>query len=66
LDRQRLCGRQGGQRRSSYREKEERVPSVIVNRQPRNVDVSPDTPLLWVLRDTLGLTGTKFGRGIAQ
>jgi aerobic-type carbon monoxide dehydrogenase small subunit (CoxS/CutS family) len=30
------------------------------------VDVAPDTPLLWVLRDTLGLTGTKFGCGIAQ
>lgn len=42
------------------------MPSVIVNRQPHNVDVSPDTPLLWVLRDSLGLTGTKFGRGIAQ
>jgi isoquinoline 1-oxidoreductase alpha subunit len=30
------------------------------------VDVDPDTPLLWVLRDSLGLTGTKFGCGIAQ
>lgn len=30
------------------------------------VDVDPDTPLLWVLRDTLGLTGTKFGCGVAQ
>jgi isoquinoline 1-oxidoreductase alpha subunit len=30
------------------------------------VDVEPDTPLLWVLRDTLGMTGTKFGCGIAQ
>ncbi len=36
-----------------------------VNGQPRSVDVDPDTPLLWVLRDTLGLTGTKFGCGIA-
>ncbi len=36
-----------------------------VNGQPRSVDVEPDTPLLWVLRDTLGLTGTKFGCGIA-
>src|SRR5207248_10077849 len=34
-----------------------------VNRQPRQVDVAPETPLLWVLRDTLGLTGTKFGCG---
>jgi isoquinoline 1-oxidoreductase alpha subunit len=37
-----------------------------VNGEARSVDVSPDTPLLWVLRDTLGLTGTKFGCGIAQ
>src|SRR5205085_11340589 len=34
-----------------------------VNRQPRQVDVAPETPLLWVLRDSLGLTGTKFGCG---
>ena len=37
-----------------------------INGQTREVDVDPDTPLLWVLRDTLGLTGTKFGCGIAQ
>jgi len=37
-----------------------------VNGQVHAVDVEPDTPLLWVLRDTLGLTGTKFGCGIAQ
>ena len=36
---------------------------LIVNRERRTVDVAPDTPLLWVLRDTLGLTGTKFGCG---
>jgi isoquinoline 1-oxidoreductase alpha subunit len=40
--------------------------SIIVNDKPRNVDVAPDTPLLWVLRDNLGLTGTKFGCGMAQ
>ncbi len=34
-----------------------------LNREPREVNVSPDTPLLWVLRDTLGLTGTKYGCG---
>jgi isoquinoline 1-oxidoreductase alpha subunit len=39
---------------------------LSVNGQPRDVDVDPTTPLLWVLRDTLGLTGTKFGCGIAQ
>jgi hypothetical protein len=36
-----------------------------VNGQPRQVDVAPDTPLLWVLRDTLQLTGTKYGCGQA-
>ena len=36
---------------------------LIVNRERRTVEVAPDTPLLWVLRDTLGLTGTKFGCG---
>ncbi len=39
--------------------------TLNVNGEPRTVDVEPDTPLLWVLRDTLGLTGTKFGCGIA-
>jgi len=37
-----------------------------VNRQDYTVEVSPDTPLLWVLREALGLTGTKFGCGISQ
>jgi aerobic-type carbon monoxide dehydrogenase small subunit (CoxS/CutS family) len=37
-----------------------------VNGRRQSVDVAPDTPLLWVLRDTLGLTGTKFGCGIAE
>ncbi len=37
-----------------------------VNGLRRRVDVEPDTPLLWVLRDELGLTGTKFGCGIGQ
>ena len=36
-----------------------------VNGKERSVDVDPETPLLWVLRDTLGLTGTKFGCGMA-
>ena len=40
--------------------------SFTVNGKRETVDVAPDTPLLWVLRDTLGLTGTKFGCGIAQ
>jgi aerobic-type carbon monoxide dehydrogenase small subunit (CoxS/CutS family) len=37
-----------------------------VNGEEQRVDVEPDTPLLWVLRDELGLTGTKYGCGIAQ
>ena len=37
-----------------------------VNGEGRDVDVSPDMPLLWVLRDVLSLTGTKYGCGIAQ
>src|ERR1700761_6323283 len=37
-----------------------------VNGQPHDVDAPPDMPVLWVLRDMLGLTGTKFGCGIAQ
>jgi isoquinoline 1-oxidoreductase alpha subunit len=37
-----------------------------VNGKPREVDAEPDTPLLWVLREQLGLTGTKYGCGIAQ
>jgi len=37
-----------------------------VNGESHSVDVDPDTPLLWVLRDNLKLTGTKFGCGIAQ
>jgi len=40
--------------------------SVTINGTVHRLDVSPDTPLLWVLRDTLGLTGTKYGCGIAQ
>jgi len=40
--------------------------SLVVNGQRRNVDVEPDTPLLWVIREQLGLTGTKFGCGIAM
>ncbi|HKP84635.1 MAG TPA: (2Fe-2S)-binding protein [Blastocatellia bacterium] len=40
--------------------------SIIVNGKRRTIDVDPDMPLLWVLRDTLGLTGTKYGCGMAQ
>ena len=40
--------------------------SFNLNGAPASVDVDPSTPLLWVLRDHLGLTGTKFGCGAAQ
>ena len=39
--------------------------TIDVNGVSRQVDIEPDTPLLWVLRDVIGLTGTKFGCGIA-
>jgi isoquinoline 1-oxidoreductase alpha subunit len=39
--------------------------SFTLNGQPASVDVAPDTPLLWALRETLNLTGTKFGCGMA-
>jgi isoquinoline 1-oxidoreductase subunit alpha len=39
--------------------------SITVNGKPHSVEVAPDTPLLWVLRDTLRFTGTKFGCGQA-
>jgi isoquinoline 1-oxidoreductase subunit alpha len=40
--------------------------ALSVNGKTYNLDVEDDTPLLWVLRDTMGLTGTKYGCGIAQ
>jgi isoquinoline 1-oxidoreductase alpha subunit len=40
--------------------------SLKINGEVRDADAPPDMPLLWVLRDILGLTGTKFGCGIAQ
>jgi isoquinoline 1-oxidoreductase subunit alpha len=39
---------------------------LTINGQSHEVDVEPDTPLLWVIRDTVGMTGTKYGCGIAQ
>ena len=40
--------------------------TLTVNGQNRTLDIDPDTPLLWAIRETLGLTGTKFGCGIAE
>ena len=40
--------------------------SLSINGQAHTVDVEDDTPLLWVIRDSIGMTGTKYGCGIAQ
>ena len=40
--------------------------NLNINGENRSFDAPPDMPLLWVLRDVLGMTGTKFGCGIAQ
>ena len=42
------------------------MTTLNVNGQRREFDAEPDTPLLWVLREQLGLTGTKYGCGVAQ
>ena len=42
------------------------MTTLTINGTERTLDVDPDTPLLWVLRDELRLTGTKFGCGVAQ
>jgi len=42
------------------------MPSLDINGRIREVDVEPETPLLWVLREQLELTGTKYGCGVAQ
>jgi aerobic-type carbon monoxide dehydrogenase small subunit (CoxS/CutS family) len=52
--------------RSSFRAEVGSVIQLTVNGKAQSVDVAPDTPLLWVLRDTLGLVGTKYGCGMAQ
>jgi len=40
--------------------------NLTINGKSQDVDVEPDTPLLWVIRDSVGMTGTKYGCGIAQ
>jgi aerobic-type carbon monoxide dehydrogenase small subunit (CoxS/CutS family) len=40
--------------------------TITVNGTPHQLDIEADTPLLWVLRDVIGLTGTKFGCGVAE
>ena len=42
------------------------MAKLSINGRAVDIDVEPDTPLLWVIRETIGLTGTKYGCGIAQ
>jgi isoquinoline 1-oxidoreductase alpha subunit len=42
------------------------MPRLNINGSMRDVEVEPDTPLLWVIREQLGMTGTKYGCGVAQ
>ena len=42
------------------------MANLTINGKSLNVDVEPDTPLLWAIRENVGLTGTKYGCGIAQ
>ena len=42
------------------------MATLTINGKPHDVDADPDTPLLWVLREWIGMTGTKYGCGIAQ
>src|SRR5918993_3744768 len=46
--------------------KRKRMVSLTINGSVHQVDAEPDTPLLWVLREQVGLTGTKYGCGVAQ
>lgn len=39
---------------------------LTINGSPQQLDIDPDTPLLWAIRDSIGLTGTKYGCGVAQ
>ena len=42
------------------------VFKLSINGQDHEIDLDPDTPLLWAIRDAVGLTGTKYGCGVAQ
>jgi isoquinoline 1-oxidoreductase subunit alpha len=59
------CHLSGAQHFISNSEGFSMTQKLTVNNQTYEVDVPPDMPLLWVIRDTIGLTGTKFGCGIA-
>jgi isoquinoline 1-oxidoreductase subunit alpha len=56
----------GGHAYASYQQEAAVMLKLKVNGTQHAIDVDPSTPLLWVLRENLGLTGTKFGCGMAQ
>src|ERR1700748_2651033 len=65
------CSRSGAASRSKPRDYDNIPPEPLmttfnINGETHTVDAPPDMPLLWVLRDLVGLTGTKYGCGIAQ
>jgi isoquinoline 1-oxidoreductase alpha subunit len=60
------AGRSSGDHVSGREETVSMQLTLNINGKSERVDVEPETPLLWVLRDTVGLTGTKYGCGIAR
>jgi isoquinoline 1-oxidoreductase alpha subunit len=60
------AGSPAATRRGANSKEEFLMTRLTVNGRPREVDVEPEMPLLWVIRDVLDLKGTKFGCGIAQ
>src|SRR5215813_7308036 len=63
LARARFLGRN---RHSLTTGRRRRMARLVINGQSHTIEVDPDTPLLWVIREQIGLTGTKYGCGIAQ
>jgi isoquinoline 1-oxidoreductase alpha subunit len=62
-----MCCRQDARRCARpFHAEEFDMARLTINGETREVEAEPDTPLLWVIREQVGLTGTKFGCGIAQ
>jgi isoquinoline 1-oxidoreductase alpha subunit len=62
-----MCCRRNARRRARpFHAEEFDMARLTINGETREVEAEPDTPLLWVIREQAGLTGTKFGCGIAQ
>jgi isoquinoline 1-oxidoreductase alpha subunit len=55
-----------GNAKRPHARRRKKMARLTINGQSHDVNVAPDTPLLWVLRENVGLTGTKYGCGIAQ